>query len=168
LSKPCLALKLNVINYGQIAILLDRRETKMGIDVLIVDDNAGMLKTMSRLIEPYGLSYMSFESGWNALYYLRGLPSWEMPKAYFIDMKTANDVEHASKAELESPLEIYLRVKAKGADKYFIFLTGHLSPHDDEVIGETEARVLLKGDETAPEKIHEILRAIAADKTRNS
>ncbi|MBS3110412.1 response regulator [Candidatus Woesearchaeota archaeon] len=136
-----------------------------GIDILVVDDEEAWRDILSYYAEPYGLTIRTFESGWEAIHYLRGLPSWDMPKAYFVDMRTGDDHnDRASEAELESPLEIFWRAKAKGADKYFRFLTGHYSDHDAHVKGITNAQVILKGEKGANGKIKQVLEAVSAEK----
>ena len=137
----------------------------MSIDVMVVDDEIEILRMLKDHAEDYNLSIIAFQSGVQALDYLRGKLSSELPAAYFVDMKLAPSNDDRYRAELESPLEIFWLLESRKMTKYFRFLTGYFSEHDMKVQGFTNANVIIKGIGSS-EQIDSVLNSISEEKAQ--
>ncbi len=112
------------------------------IDLLIVEDDKSNRDDALFLAEEYyGLKCLSFESGVEALKYLKQQDKNNLPKAFLVDMRIEGSSE-----ELDSPLEIFNYLKEQNQLEHFRFHTGHFSEHDQRVHEITNAQVILKGE----------------------
>ncbi len=127
----------------------------MNVDLFILEDQADEREVYERAAKRYGLTVIAFESGLEALKYLKRLNDSDLPQAYLVDMRTGTDIE-----ELESPLEIFNYLKNKNLIDNFRFHTGHFSDHDKEVQNLTNAQVIIKAE---PE-FHVFLEKLKASK----
>jgi CheY-like chemotaxis protein len=112
----------------------------MGIDVLVVDDDHRILDVVVGYSEAYGLECVAYDSGLEALRFLKSCSDDELPRAYIVDMRIDNGIE-----ELNSHVYIFEYLKSKDALENFCFFTGHFSPHDTYIQDITQARVIIKG-----------------------
>jgi len=113
----------------------------MNVDLLILEDQTDEREVYERIAKRYGLTVVSFESGIEALKYLKEKDNSELPLSYLIDMRTGMSTE-----ELESPLEIFNYLKGKGLIDNFRFHTGHFSEHDKKVQNITNAQIIIKAE----------------------
>ncbi len=123
----------------------------MQMDLLIVDDEIGHRRVYSVLAATHGLQSVAYESGVEALNYLRGCETNNLFRGYFVDMKLADPLSGV-RAELEAPLNIYRYLESVDAVRYFWFISAHKSEHDEQVLRETGAKFLLKEDIDGIEK----------------
>jgi CheY-like chemotaxis protein len=116
------------------------------LDILIVDDDLDYQQSLCWLVKRRGFTPHGF--GWpsEAKEYLATCE--QLPVAYFVDMRTP--------PELDGPEELYHLVKQLGGAERFYFNTGTVSPHDELVIANTGAKVLVKTDG----RIHDILQEL--------
>lgn len=109
------------------------------IDLLMLDDNQDMIKSLEDIADIIGLEYVSFNSGLEALRFLEERAPDNLPRGYLLDMRIPG-----SEAELKAPLDIYRFLQKHNATDNFRFYTGNLSEHDKYVLKETSAQVILK------------------------
>ncbi len=113
----------------------------MSKDVLFADDDLHFIRAISRFIEKNGFNTVTFTDFHGALDYV----SREKPYAYFVDMKPLGVVpEDDSLTEkqieiLDLPERIFEKVKRRGLQEKFYFVSGHRSKHDMEVLARTGA-----------------------------
>ena len=113
----------------------------MLIDLMLVDDYPDVLNVYDREAKSYGLETITFDSGVEALKYLRMYVA-DLPRSYVVDMKILPGID-----ELDSPLEIYRFLEENNRTEYFRFNTGTISAHDKQVQEQTGATILVKYDD---------------------
>jgi hypothetical protein len=121
--------------------------TFMSIDLMFVDDETTITDYLEILTQTLAThysfptpNYLKFQSGVEALNYLKANPS-NLPTGYIVDMRIPYNQE-----ELDSPLNIYRFLQARDATAHFTFYTGHISEHDLKVQEATNARIIKKTD----------------------
>jgi FixJ family two-component response regulator len=125
---------------------------------MILDDEAMICAVLTGIASCAGISSSSFQSGIQALDYLKGCTDTDLPRAYFVDMRIPGSQE-----ELDSPELICNYLRSRGVTKDFYFMTGHISEHDEQVRKRTGAIILPKPMEML-QAAAEVAKRLAADK----
>lgn len=107
-------------------------------EILVVDDNPQMLVYMSYLFQNPDITYKSFERPSEALSYLEQLTDPELPSFVISDMRTI--------PELDGPEKLFNYINERGIANRFYFMTGNVSPYDEEVAQRTGAPIIPKDD----------------------
>ncbi len=127
----------------------------MRYDILYLEDDPDVHELGMIFFEHHCLRPIDFFSGVQALKYLQAQTS-VLPLSYLCDMRIPGSVE-----ELDSPLAICQFVSARGSLGNFRFHTGHVSDHDQGVLHETSALVIVKTDLPT---LHTFLEGIRAQR----
>jgi len=119
---------------------------KTKLDILILEDNLGILSPMCELIEYHNLNYRAYTSGIEAISYLKSLDNQDFPTAYLIDMKIYENINKENLVEeLESSEKLFNLLKSRNANlDLFKFMSGHFSGHDEEVLNRTSMPFIRK------------------------
>lgn len=134
----------------------------MGIDLLVLDDDHVKLDLVRKAATEYELECLTFTSGVEALNYIRSKHNGELPKGYLIDMKINGEDDNISK---EIFFELEGRINKRDLQIYFRFFTGHYSDHDEAVEAETNATVIVKGEEVV-QALHEYMQTLKTEKEK--
>ena len=121
---------------------------KMNKDVIIVDDDTSVLRSLCAIIRTHDLHPIAFSSPSESLDHLKKRE--EQPLAYFVDMRIPG--------ELDGSRKIFDYVAGTDKTKNFFYITGHLSEHDEEEIQRTGANHLIKNHDCS--KLCSILEGI--------
>lgn len=119
------------------------------VDLFILDNELMITKHLNLYAQAHNLDTIVFNSGVAGLRYLQSCPEEKLPKAYLVDMRIPGKNE-----ESKSSVDIYNFLKQKNKDNHFYFMINYISEQVQEVLTQTNAKMVIK---IKPEELFNII-----------